>query len=287
MSRLNPKVSIYVPTKNRISLLERAVSSVLEQSYTNLELIIVDDGSDDGTWEFLKKLSEEDDRVRCFRNSVSRGAPFCRNMAIFKACGEYITGLDDDDYFVNDRIERFVDFWLGCHPDVVAIYSDHSVINKFRKRKKYIRPKLAKLETHFLRNAVGNQIFAKTEAFRQLGGFDESLPVWQDYEFWIRFLKKGSVIKAPFNTYVFDHSHDSERITNTKKEKVREAFEHIVKKHSLSGKELARFSFFASGYLDNLHFQHLLSMLRVGDVGGSIYFLRRFFVLKIKKTIKI
>lgn len=93
-----PLVSVYIPTYNRLNLLKRAVNSVLAQDYLNIELLIVDDGSKDGTADYLKRLSLLDERVKFLLNEKNYGACICRNKAIDISSGELITGLDDDDY---------------------------------------------------------------------------------------------------------------------------------------------------------------------------------------------
>lgn len=93
-----PLVSVYIPTRNRSKLLHRAVHSVLEQSYDNFEVIIVDDGSTDETYTIAKELENQNKNIIVLRNEIARGACVSRNLAISHSKGEYITGLDDDDY---------------------------------------------------------------------------------------------------------------------------------------------------------------------------------------------
>lgn len=95
-------ISIYIPTHNRIELLKKAINSVLEQTYTNWELIVVNDASTDNTEEYLKKISSSDSRIRYFTNETPKGACYSRNIAIKNSSGKYITGLDDDDVFTKD-----------------------------------------------------------------------------------------------------------------------------------------------------------------------------------------
>ncbi len=104
-----PLVSVYVPTYNRIELLKRALTSVLSQSYQNIEVIIVDDKSSDGTQEFLTGMAKQDNRVKPILKEQNSGACISRNLAIESAEGEFITGLDDDDYFLPGRIAYFVE----------------------------------------------------------------------------------------------------------------------------------------------------------------------------------
>src|SRR3954470_16498002 len=103
-------VSIYIPTKNRLSLLKRAVDSVLAQTVRNIELIVVSDGSEDETCDYIRSI-KSDIQVQLIHNQKSLGACAARNQAIELAQGYYITGLDDDDYFMPHRIESFLNTW--------------------------------------------------------------------------------------------------------------------------------------------------------------------------------
>src|SRR5690606_1394413 len=101
--------TVYIPTYNRVELLKRAVESVRQQTYQNLDIIIVDDCSKDSTHEYLKEITKQDSRIRYFIKEKNSGACVSRNIAIENARGDFITGLDDDDYFLNSRIEFFLE----------------------------------------------------------------------------------------------------------------------------------------------------------------------------------
>ncbi|WP_158650917.1 glycosyltransferase family 2 protein, partial [Acinetobacter indicus] len=125
MNGNQPLVTVYIPTYNRLELLQRAVKSVQEQTYHNLEIIIVDDCSTDGTHEYLEKVSKEDKRVRYFLKEKNSGACVSRNIAIKNSKGEFITGLDDDDYFERNRIEIFLHKWFSYSEKYIALFSEY------------------------------------------------------------------------------------------------------------------------------------------------------------------
>lgn len=104
MNISQPLVTIYISTYNRLEKLKRAINSVLQQDYTNWELIVCDDASCDGTSDYMNDICMKDSRIRYLRNDVNKGACETRNLGIFNAKGTFITGLDDDDEFTNDRI---------------------------------------------------------------------------------------------------------------------------------------------------------------------------------------
>ena len=114
-------VTIYLPTKNRVNLLRRAVDSVLSQTYANIELIVIDDGSSDETSALLSSIRAGDARLKIITNSVSVGSNASRNSAIQAATGDFITGLDDDDAFEPYRIEKFVEAWISYRQTGVEV----------------------------------------------------------------------------------------------------------------------------------------------------------------------
>lgn len=235
-----PLVTVYIPTYNRVELLQRAVDSVLSQDYKNIELIVVDDNSSDGTHEYLAKMVKEDSRFKFFINDENSGACVSRNKAIFAAQGEFITGLDDDDYFLSNRISSFLKKSEFIANDTIALYSH--VYFKVNDTNRFIKSKKAKQCHHnqlLIDNWIGNQIFTKTEYLKEIGGFDPSFPAWQDLECWYRLLKhfhkKATLL--PIYTYIVDISHPHERISSKKLTSIFEAFDTFIDKHNLSNKD--------------------------------------------------
>jgi len=105
-----PLVSVLMPAWNAEDTIAMAVRSILDQSWRNLELIVVDDCSTDGTWSALQSLAAQDDRLRIHRNPVNVGPYVSKNMALTMAKGAWITGHDADDLALPDRLERQVAF---------------------------------------------------------------------------------------------------------------------------------------------------------------------------------
>ncbi len=208
----NQLVSAIIPTKNRASLLERSVNSVLNQSYSNLELIIVNDGSTDSTTELLQSYQTRAKiSVIIINNKRSVGAPAARNQAIEKAAGSFIAGLDDDDEWHKDRISALVhaysDDYSCITSDTVMIYPRGEAIWKKKKR--------IDLKTLLFTNQVGNQVLARRDRIMEIGGFDPNLQAAQDYDLWVRLCAKyGAVrnVQKPLQKVYMDHRQ--ERITD-------------------------------------------------------------------------
>ncbi len=230
-------VSIYIPTKNRVQLLKRAVNSVIEQTYTNWELIIVNDGSTDETENYLNSLAQSDKRIKVIHHAESKGACASRNEAIFSATGEFITGLDDDDYFYKDRLQRFIENWDEKY---VALSTSNDIeVNGSIIRKGIKKELIIKQEDLLFSNYLGNQVFTKTNFLKEVNGFDPDYKMWQDADCWYRLLKKGKAKRLIYSTYVFEESEREDRITNLSLDKLMETYNLFVRKHSLSLKQSA------------------------------------------------
>lgn len=222
-----PLVTVYMPTHNRASLVVRAIKSILGQSYKNIEIIVVDDGSTDNTTEALKTYAERR-QIIYLKNDTPKGAPFSRNRAINQAKGELITGLDDDDFFLPTRIQMMVKAFDSSDSFVSTGYKVQSVNDT---NIVYATAMVIDLDGLLLSNIIGNQILVRTNILRELGGFDESLPAWQDYDMWIRLVRRyGPGRRINFQSYVVDKSHTHERIS-TNVQKIRDAYDRFVSKH--------------------------------------------------------
>ena len=223
-----PLVSVYIPTHNRANLLRRAIDSVLAQHYKNIEVIVVDDGSTDETPEMISGYTNQG-LITYLRNDSPLGACLTRNRAIEAANGKYITGLDDDDYFLPTRIETFVN---AIRPEDAFLCSNYQIQHSATKRRTIMRTARDIRLKHLLQeNLVGNQIFTHTAYLLELGGFDPEMPAWQDYELWLRVAEHyGSGRRLPEATYIIDKSHEHERISSNYN-KLESAFSRLTDKH--------------------------------------------------------
>lgn len=206
-----PLVSAIIPTHNRADLLQRAIDSVLEQTWKNIEIVVVDDASDDETPELLEELSKEH-RITVIRNKTSKGAAASRNIAIEKSTGEYITGLDDDDYWRPKRVELLMEEFEDGYSAVCS--NDRMVMGE--KEFVWKKPAVISLDDLLFYNQVGNQVLTKKEYLQEVGGYDEELPSAQDYDLWIRLAETFGPIKtAPHTLQVINMDDDRDRITNS------------------------------------------------------------------------
>lgn len=228
-------VTVYLPTRNRKASLAKAVDSVLRQTYKTIELIVVNDASTDDTADFLKQKSLADPRLIHFNNATVRGAPASRNLGIMQARGEFVTGLDDDDEFMPERIGTFVDYWKiltenGVRP--ACLFAQEKWMRNGELYSLSQRRGSITADDLFHSNFLGNQIFAPRFHYMEAGLFDERLPAWQDLDLFIRILirfGRGHLLDIP--TYLYDCSSGFNRISN-RPESIRAAADILIDKYA-------------------------------------------------------
>lgn len=195
-----PLVSIIIPTYNRSSVLPRSIKSALNQTYSNIELIVIDDASTDDTETVLKDFS--DSRISYYRQSTNLGGSAARNCGIKHSKGKYIAFLDDDDEWFPEKIEKQVNLmeeldlseWGGTYCGYIVksnikignINILNTTLNKGKKTGSILRDVLA-MDVDI---AAGSTCLFYKDAVIDVGLFDESFRQQQDMEFLIRFLKK-------------------------------------------------------------------------------------------------
>ena len=172
-------VSIVMPTYKQCELMHKAVESVLAQSYSNIELLVIDDNKDES---YKKENSEyfanlNDSRVVYSQNEVNMGSARSRNRGISLAKGNYITFLDDDDYYSSEKIEKQVTQMYNENADasvcnLILFNEDGKIIDKRCRR--YLKKKEPLLTSHLKYHITGTDtMMFKAELIREVGGFDE------------------------------------------------------------------------------------------------------------------
>lgn len=184
-------VTIITPTKNRLSLLQEAMASVKAQAYDLWEHVIVDDGSIDGSREYVAAQSATDPRIRLIvRDGVKSGANVCRNLGLREARGDYVVFLDSDDVLAPQCLKHRVET-LERNADLdFVVHQTGYFVNQIGDRRQQ-----EPCETfgddllRFLTFEIPWIITAPTwrvTALQRLSGFDEALPSWQDIDLHLR-----------------------------------------------------------------------------------------------------
>ncbi len=181
----SPLVSVVIPTFNRGWCIRRSIDSVLSQTYTHFELIVVDDGSTDDTSEILASYGHAVKPIPMKNAGVSAA----RNRGIRESSGSLIAFLDSDDYWMPQKLSVQVEF-LGNHPDVLICQTEEIWIKNNRRmnpKKRHQKPSgwMFSQSLHLCLISPSAVMLRKT-LLDDVGMFDESLPACEDYDLWLR-----------------------------------------------------------------------------------------------------
>jgi len=195
----NPLVSVQICTFNRAETISRAIQSALDQSYTNIEIIIMDDASTDDTEIVVSRF--QDSRIKYFKNGTNLGIVKNRNASIEKSNGKYIAILDSDDFWnSNDKIAKQVDFLennrgyaiVGTQANIVDI-NDKTIdkINVLKTNKTIKKWMLLR------NNFINSSVLINKKVILDVGGYDNSLPLNEDYDLSLKIAQTHKVSNLP------------------------------------------------------------------------------------------
>jgi glycosyltransferase involved in cell wall biosynthesis len=191
-----PVVSVIIPTYNRWPMVAEAVESVLEQAYSFFEIIVVDDGSTDGTRGRLKKYGSSVVIISRQRSGVAAS----RNYGVSIAQGLYVAFLDSDDFWRPQKL-GIQTLFMQQHPEVQVCQTEEIWLRRGAR----VNPKAkhAKPSGDIFRRSLDlclvspSAVMMTKDLFNQVGGFDESFPVCEDYDLWLRIAKDHAIPLIP------------------------------------------------------------------------------------------
>ncbi|MDM0700696.1 glycosyltransferase [Clostridium perfringens] len=248
------KISVLMACYNPIrEYFEISIQSILNQTYKNFELIIVDDGSENLVIDLLNDLNIKDSRVKVIRNEKNIGLAKALNLGLEYCSGQYIARMDDDDIAYSDRLEKQLNF--VC--DNIETVGNWSGYKRITEKGEFIENgKVINKPNDFLEILIykGNQfvhstLFIKKEVIKYIGGYDENLRYAQDSDLYIRILEK-------YNMGYIDECLLDFRVNKKRQSLYKDSFSTIC---SLFG----AYSFYLRNY-DNYKYRYLfyLRMLR-------------------------
>lgn len=192
-----PKISIILPTYNRANKIVIAVKGVIEQSFVDWELIIIDDTSTDDTPVVLEKIKQLDKRIKCLRNEENLGLVRTLNKGLAVSKGKYIARLDDDDEWIDKgKLQKQINY-MESHPECVLLGSSFNIVNEDNSNVEVFNPPL---DDRSIRNIIlshnpfgHSTVLFKKDVAVALGGYDENLDYTEDYDLWLRLGNKGKL----------------------------------------------------------------------------------------------
>lgn len=245
----SPVVSVVIPAYNRAHLISRAIASVLNQTYQDFEIIVVDDASSDNIEEIVNSL--DDERIRYIRHATNKGAGAARNSGITAAQGIYIALLDSDDEWFPEKLEKQVDRFDLSGEKTGVVYNGHLIVaeNTNEIIARNFPTVRGNVYIHALRYCLvggGSTAMVKRECFQKAGLFDERLPSLEDWELWIRIAK---ICEFDFIPDILTKRYiHGQQLTTTLKGKIK-ARREIIKKHY---PDLSRYPSILADHLNRL-----------------------------------
>ena len=263
---MTKKVSVIIPAYNKADLTVKTVESVLGQTYENIEIIVVDDGSTDDT---ARRMASFGDKIRYIRKE-NGGACSARNLGIRSAQGDYLAFLDCDDAYLPQKIEKSVKYFEK-YPDTVFVYTrvyftngDGNILGKYPRFKRCPSGNIGK--DLLLHNFVCNStVVVKRPYFDKTSFFDETIFHPADWDMWIRLAEKGKagyIPEALTLLYKPPERYSDDYLVRS----IKESFFVLEKafKRNTKSKMVFRKKCFS-----NIHFAYALGYLRLGDYKKS------------------
>lgn len=200
-----PLVSVIIPNYNRGHLIEGVIDSVNNQTYQNIEIIVVDDHSTDNSWNKLLELQTMVQKLTIHRLSQNKGANFCRNKGVELAKGEFIAFLDSDDYFLPTKIEKQMGIFEQF-PKISFVTTGFGANTLHILGEGFIPIK----ETIKQNNLGGfSTLMIKKEIFLQVGGLDNQLLSCQDWDLFLKILQISNGYKIREDLVIYEAQSDS------------------------------------------------------------------------------
>lgn len=190
MAEMTPFVSVIMPAYNAARFVEEAIRSVMEQTFTNWELLVLDDGSSDGTCEIVERLAAEDNRIRLICNETNLGTAATRNRGLELMQEGYAAFLDCDDVWLPEKLSRQIARMEESSADLCCC--SYAVVNEEGKKAKhdYIIPASISYNHMLMENSIGCSTVVLSPNAASVYRFDASY-YHEDYLLWLRMLSDG------------------------------------------------------------------------------------------------
>ena len=220
-----PQISIIIPTYNSSKFIKRTIKSVLAQTFTNWELLIVDDCSTDNTIELINEFIKTDNRIKLFKTTKNSGGPaYPKNIGFKFSNGEFIAYLDhDDEWLPNKLTEQINTFTNLLENNIGLVACGAYLINNSNKNFGFFVPIKRKnpFPEILLRNPIysNSSVLLKRTVIESVGPRDENMKYSEDWDMWIRIAKAGyniSYIPKPLFRYYFHKENATKTSTYIK-----------------------------------------------------------------------
>lgn len=218
-------VSIVLPTYNGKNYICESIESVINQTYNDWELIIVDDCSNDGTESIIDGYAKQDSRIKIIHNKINKKLPGALNVGFSHAKGDFLSWTSDDNAYQKNAIGKMVHFLLD-HPAADIVYADYDLIDG---QGSVIGEVVHEATGNIYKdNIVGACFLYRREVQEKLGGYDEKLFLVEDYDFWLRAYEQYTLQLLPEKLYLY-RTH-SNSLTDTRMAEIGAATSKVLER---------------------------------------------------------
>ena len=222
-----PKVTIVLPTYNGSKYLRESVESVIDQTYKDWELVIVDDCSSDDTLKIANDYSERDGRIVVIHNRINKKLPASLNIGFEKARGEYFSWTSDDNIYEKDAIEKMVGY-LDANQNIPMVRADMLMIDEnaevISESGEYGDLKM------LVANCVGACFLYRKSVAQSVGQYDETLFCVEDYDYWVRIMEQYGTI-GNIREFLYQYRWHPGSLSSTKRDYVQSQLNEMRKRH--------------------------------------------------------
>lgn len=211
-----PLVTVFIPVYNSEEYLQESLKSITSQTYKNMEILLVDDGSTDSSIDIINSF--EDSRIKLIENPGNKGIPYTRNVGLREAKGKYMAIMDSDDISMPNRIQEQVDY-LETHPSIDALGTFYIKFDQKNEKKittEFISSEDVKASLLFHTPISNPSSIVRLESIKEIGlMYNPDFFVSQDYGFWAELSKAGKLEILP--KYLLKYRTGHENITKVSK----------------------------------------------------------------------
>jgi teichuronic acid biosynthesis glycosyltransferase TuaG len=206
----NPAVSVIMPAYNCEKYIEDAIRSVMAQTFTDWELIVLDDGSCDSTLEIIERLASEDDRIKLLPNEKNMGVAKTRNRGLDLCSGQYVALLDSDDYWKPQLLEKMISRAKETEVDIV--YCSYELVSKEGEKvcKDFLGPPTTRFEDSIVRSVISCSTVLLTKQFAMTHRFPTNT-YHEDIALWFKSLQEGATAAGVTEVLASYRQHNDSR----------------------------------------------------------------------------
>ncbi len=225
-------VSIVLPTYNGQKYIKEAIESVINQTYKNWELIIVNDCSSDNTLQIINEYALKDNRIRVISNSVNQKVAASLNNGFKEARGEYFTWISDDNKFKPDAVKYMADFFnknkkadfISCAYEIIDGEGKFTALSyEYFSKKRSVCEMLSE-------NNIGACFMYRKELAEKTGMYDINFPLANDYDYWMRAAAYGNVVYS--NAILYEYRSHPNNLTSLKRDDMVQETNEIINKNA-------------------------------------------------------